>query len=1012
MPAISLERSDEFCKYSRAAAPPPRSGTLAADGRAPRPRDRRRARGRLALACGRPRRRDDAAREAPLEGRPGGGRRARGEAARGRRARLRRRTARPRRPRWPRGSSGAEHRLAWNRAGANLLSGVASALARRPGRGARAVRGRRGRASRGDRAHAARSRRALEPLPGPARPLRRARARRRALARGGRRHFPPRRCSWSTPTTRSSPISRTVASGSPLRRSTTRGTRARRSSTPPTRSTACAAARRTTYEAAYVGHLGDYRCPSCGHARPRARRRRAGHRAARAARVALPPRHAATGSSTVELALPGPLQRLQRRRRRGARRSRSGAPARRRSAPAWRASAPPSGASSGSRRAAKRDRRCCSSRTRRARTRRCARSRPGVPPVLVLALNDAIADGRDVSWIWDVDFEPLLPHVERVVVTGERAAELGLRLVYGGLPEERLEVVPALEARARPRARARRGGHRARRPPDLHGDARAARRSSTERGLVRPYWEAGAREDPRRPPLPGVPQHLRRPGQHRRPRRAARRCAGTSSTVTPIGLGDRARPERARPALRRRRAGPRAGARRARSRREGRGDPRGGRRRRRAARGLRRLPAARSRLSRARRLVHAGRRALPARDGGRRDADDRRRPARVRARARASAPAARRASRTTRAAPCSTPEPSRSAASSTGSGTTARRASRAAGWDARSARTCTGRCCRGTRGSPTGCSRGRSRMPAGGEPPDARAAPGRARGGGVPGRGGAGARRAAASLKQRRFDGAPRPTTRCQAYREIRTGGTRIVERACRSTRDRLRAPTSRRGRPPGRRAASAAGSAGSADGARSSRAPRSRNARCPRTASSCEATSSSEPGHVRGEDHVDDVLSDGLVLGRDRVDDARPGPRAAPPRPSGRARSPPTSSRRSASTRLSPARTPPPGSSQTSLARLLVPESRMRPAPAQDRRDPDPRLDHAQLADEPKPRAPRSLVGQLVDLDQADGGDRRDDELRDAHPRLDRERLSRDPCSGARRGSRRGSPSRSGRAS
>ena len=69
-----------------------------------------------------------------------------------------------------------------------------------------------------------------------------------------------------------------------------------------------------------------------------------------------------------------------------------------------------------------------------------------MPPVLVLALNDAIADGRDVSWIWDVDFEPILHHVERVVASGERAAELGLRLLYGGLPEERLEVVPSLEA--------------------------------------------------------------------------------------------------------------------------------------------------------------------------------------------------------------------------------------------------------------------------------------------------------------------------------------------------------------------------------------------------------------------------------------------------------------------------------------------------------------------------------------------------------------------------------------
>jgi hypothetical protein len=50
-----------------------------------------------------------------------------------------------------------------------------------------------------------------------------------------------------------------------------------------------------------------------------------------------------------------------------------------------------------------------------------------------------------VSWIWDVDFEPLLPHARRVVATGERAAELGLRLLYGGLPEDRLEVIPPLE---------------------------------------------------------------------------------------------------------------------------------------------------------------------------------------------------------------------------------------------------------------------------------------------------------------------------------------------------------------------------------------------------------------------------------------------------------------------------------------------------------------------------------------------------------------------------------------
>jgi lipid II isoglutaminyl synthase (glutamine-hydrolysing) len=71
----------------------------------------------------------------------------------------------------------------------------------------------------------------------------------------------------------------------------------------------------------------------------------------------------------------------------------------------------------------------------------------GSPPRLaVIALNDGIADGRDVSWIWDVDFEPLLAGLDQVVVSGDRAAELALRLAYGGLDRGRIEVVPALEA--------------------------------------------------------------------------------------------------------------------------------------------------------------------------------------------------------------------------------------------------------------------------------------------------------------------------------------------------------------------------------------------------------------------------------------------------------------------------------------------------------------------------------------------------------------------------------------
>ena len=58
---------------------------------------------------------------------------------------------------------------------------------------------------------------------------------------------------------------------------------------------------------------------------------------------------------------------------------------------------------------------------------------------LWLALNDGIADGRDVSWIWDADFELLAGRVRRVTCSGTRAEEMALRLKYAGV-EARAEV--------------------------------------------------------------------------------------------------------------------------------------------------------------------------------------------------------------------------------------------------------------------------------------------------------------------------------------------------------------------------------------------------------------------------------------------------------------------------------------------------------------------------------------------------------------------------------------------
>jgi UDP-N-acetylmuramyl tripeptide synthase len=52
---------------------------------------------------------------------------------------------------------------------------------------------------------------------------------------------------------------------------------------------------------------------------------------------------------------------------------------------------------------------------------------------LWLALNDGIADGRDVSWIWDADFELLAGRARRITCSGTRAEEMALRLKYAGV---------------------------------------------------------------------------------------------------------------------------------------------------------------------------------------------------------------------------------------------------------------------------------------------------------------------------------------------------------------------------------------------------------------------------------------------------------------------------------------------------------------------------------------------------------------------------------------------------
>ena len=63
---------------------------------------------------------------------------------------------------------------------------------------------------------------------------------------------------------------------------------------------------------------------------------------------------------------------------------------------------------------------------------------------LAFLLNDRFADGTDISWIWDVDFEALAAQQSRftrIFVSGVRADDMALRLKYAGFPAERIELV-------------------------------------------------------------------------------------------------------------------------------------------------------------------------------------------------------------------------------------------------------------------------------------------------------------------------------------------------------------------------------------------------------------------------------------------------------------------------------------------------------------------------------------------------------------------------------------------
>jgi UDP-N-acetylmuramyl tripeptide synthase len=213
------------------------------------------------------------------------------------------------------------------------------------------------------------------------------------------------------------------------------------------------------FDAVYLGHLGHYHCPSCGQARPApsVTATDVTLEGVRAARFTL---HTPAGEAEVSLALPGlynvynalaaaalatalqiPLQVIVEGlattraafgraetvtlELNGDRASR-GAPARRRQLRILLVKNP-AGANE---------------------VLRTLVLEPGQHDLLAV-LNDNIADGRDVSWIWDADFELLAGRVRQITCSGTRAPELALRVKYAGVEPTRIRVQPDLASALR-----------------------------------------------------------------------------------------------------------------------------------------------------------------------------------------------------------------------------------------------------------------------------------------------------------------------------------------------------------------------------------------------------------------------------------------------------------------------------------------------------------------------------------------------------------------------------------
>jgi len=210
------------------------------------------------------------------------------------------------------------------------------------------------------------------------------------------------------------------------------------------------------FDAIYLGHLGHYHCPACGQSRPTPAVSATAVRleGVRAARFTL---HTPAGQGEVSLALPG-LYNVYNALAAAALASALEVPlatiiaglsstkATFGRAETVMVSVPGSGSTAGTP-AGRRELRIMLVKNP-AGTNEVLRTlalEPGEHDLLGI-LNDHIADGRDVSWIWDADFELLNGRIRRITCSGTRAPDLAARLKYAGIDPALIHVQGDLAA--------------------------------------------------------------------------------------------------------------------------------------------------------------------------------------------------------------------------------------------------------------------------------------------------------------------------------------------------------------------------------------------------------------------------------------------------------------------------------------------------------------------------------------------------------------------------------------